>query len=273
MAELLLRTVQARRFKPWPDHFPYNVPVLSALDEITFTAPVTFLVGENGSGKSTLLEALACAVGSITVGSESVLTDKTLAPLRQLAKDLKLVWSKRTRKGFFMRAEDFFGFAKRMDETQEEMQGYLEEVERDYQGRSKLAKDYARMAYASELSAMHRDYGEGVDARSHGESFLSLFQSRIVPGGLYLLDEPEVPLSPKRQLSFLVMLKSSIEQGSQFIIATHSPILMSFPGAVILSCDSGQLQPVSIEELEHFYIMRDFLNHPRLYLKNLGLID
>ncbi len=267
-----LRSIQVRRFKPWPDKFPYNVPVIASLEELAFTAPVTFLVGENGTGKSTLLEALAVAAGSITVGSASAGKDRTLEPLKELSRDFKLVWNKRTRKGFFMRSEDFFGYAREMERSREEMQAYLQEVDRDYKDRSKMAQDYARMAYASEIGAMRRDYGEGVDARSHGESYIKLFQRRFVPGGLYLLDEPEAPLSPRRQLAFLVLLKEMAEQEAQFIIATHSPVLLGYPGSVILSCDSGKLEPVQYEQLEHVLITRDFLTHRQMYLKNLGLL-
>ena len=267
-----LRSVRVEKPHPWPDIFPYNIPVLASLEEVSFLTPVTFLVGENGSGKSTLLEVIACAAGSITVGSAETRRDRTLDPMRAVAKDLRLVWNRRTRKGFFMRSEDFFGFARRMDQARAEMQGYLREVDETYKDRSKLAQNMARLAYQRELGDMESRYGEGVDARSHGESYLNLFQNRFVPGGLYLLDEPEAPLSPKRQLSFLVLLKEMLEQEGQFIIVTHSPILMSFPGATILSCDSGQLKPVKYEELEHVTITRDFLQHTSLYLRELGLI-
>jgi predicted ATPase len=268
-----LRSIQVRKFKPWPDRFPYTIPVIAGLEEVAFTTPVTFLVGENGSGKSTLLEAIACAAGSITVGSEGVERDKTLAEMRILARDLRLVWNKRTRKGFFMRSEDFFGFARRMDKTREEMKQSLEEVDQEYKNRSEFAKVQARMTYLHELGEMESRYGEGVDARSHGESYLNLFHGRFVPGGLYLLDEPEAPLSPKRQLSFLVLLKEMVEKQGQFIIATHSPILMGFPGAVILSCDSGRLEQVRYEDLEHVYITKGFLEHPNIYLRELGILD
>ena len=269
---LHLRSIETRKFKPWPDQFPYNVPVIRTLEKLDFQAPVTFLVGENGSGKSTLLETIACAAGSITVGSEGVERDRTLSALRALAKDLRMVWSKRTRKGFFMRSEDFFGFARRMDKTREDMEQSLEEVQREYKDRSEYAKGLASMAYQRELSEMKARYGESVDARSHGESYLNLFQGRFVPGGLYLLDEPEAPLSPKRQLSFLVLLKEMVDKEGQFIIATHSPILMGFPGAVILNCDSGKLEQVQYEDLEHVYITRGFLEHPNIYLRELGLL-
>ncbi len=268
---VFLRSIRVSREKPWPERFPFNVPLLASLEEITFSTPVTFLVGENGSGKSTLLESIACVVGSITVGSASVGKDPTLAAIRQMIFDFRLTWNRRTRKGFFMRSEDFFGYARQMDQTRAEMEGYLEEIDRDYQGRSQTAVDYARSPYQNELSGMQRRYGEGVDARSHGESYLNLFQARFVPGGLYLLDEPEAPLSPKRQLSFMVLLQSMVAQQAQFIIATHSPILMGFPGASIYNCDSGRLAAVQYEDLEHVYITRDFLNHPKMYLRNLGL--
>lgn len=267
-----LRSVQVKKLRPWPDCFPYNVPVLSSLEEVQFTMPVTFLVGENGSGKSTFLEAIACAAGSITVGSNETRRDRTLDPLHKLAKDFKLVWNKRTSKGFFMRSEDFFGFARRMDQTRAEMETYLREVDQEYKNRSKLAQDLARMAYQRELGEMEKRYGDSVDARSHGESYLNLFQNRFVPGGLYLLDEPEAPLSPKRQLSFMVLLKEMVDREGQFIIATHSPILMSFPGATIFSCDSGRLEPVSYDEIEHVTITRDFLMHTGLYLRELRII-
>ena len=249
--------------------FPFNVPVIRALQEIQFTAPVTFFVGENGSGKSTLMETIACAAGSVTVGSESVKTDPSLAHVRGLADHLRLTWTKRTHKGFFLRAEDFFGYAKQMAQTRRELEDDLKKVDSEYAGRSKLAKDLAKLPHANELHAIKKRYGEGLDSRSHGESFLALFQSRFVPNGLYLLDEPEAPLSPIRQLAFLSALKQMIAEDSQFIIATHSPIIMAFPDAEILSFDNGKIRKVNYDELEHVTLTRAFLNDPEAYLRYL----
>jgi predicted ATPase len=249
--------------------FPFNIPVIQSLQEIKFTSPVTFFVGENGSGKSTVMEALACAVESITVGSESVKTDKTLAPIRKLAKYFKLTWSKQTRKGFFLRAEDFFGYARSMRQTREEMEQEIANVERDYQGRSKLATDLAKSAYTGQLAAMKNRYGKDLDNYSHGEAFLTLFQARFVPSGLYLLDEPEAALSPTRQLTFISALKQMIEQESQFIIATHSPIILAFPNAQILQFKDGAIQEVKYNELEHVNLTRDFLASPEKFLRHL----
>ncbi|MCA9971103.1 MAG: AAA family ATPase, partial [Anaerolineales bacterium] len=138
-----------------------------------------------------------------------------------------------------------------------------------YADRSAHARGLARMPFAGELQAMRGQYGRAIDTYSHGESFLELFQQRLRPGGLYLLDEPEAPLSPLRQLSLLSLLKTAVAEGSQFLIATHSPILMAFPDAAILSFDAAPLQPVAYEELEHVTLTRDFLNDPAAFLRHL----
>jgi len=263
-----LRSIQKKEIRG-ADVFPFNVPVIQALNEIDFRAPVTFFVGENGSGKSTLMEAIACAIGSVTVGSQSVNTDPSLEQMRKLAQYLRLVWTKRTHKGFFLRAEDFFGYAKQIAQTRQELESDLNNVDRDYVGRSQLAKDLAKLPYRNEVGALKRRYGDGLDARSHGEGFMALFQSRFVSGGLYLLDEPEAPLSPLRQLSFLSALKQMITEDAQFIIATHSPIILAFPEAQILSFSDGEIRKVNYDELEHVTLTREFLSNPDAYLRNL----
>src|SRR5690606_2953579 len=174
----------------------------------------------------------------------------------------KLAWTKRTRKGFFLRAEDFFGYARSMRETREELELELENIELEYKGRSKLAKDLARSAYTGQLSAMQNRYGKDLDNYSHGEAFLTLFQDRFVPGGLYLLDEPEAALSRTRQLTFISALKQMIDQASQFIIATHSPIILAFPNAQVLQFKDGAIKEVKYNELEHVNLTRDFLSNP-----------
>jgi predicted ATPase len=267
---LHLKSISIRQFDgEISAHFPFTLPVLRSLQEILFDSPVTFLVGENGSGKSTILEAIACAIGSTTVGAESVKTDKTLIQARQLAKYFKLSWGRRTHRGFFLRAEDFFGYVKQLAQTREELESDLAAVDKDYEGRSMLAISLARSPYLRELHGLQEKYGSGLDCRSHGESFMALFQSRFVPDGLYLLDEPEAPLSPVRQLAFISELKRMVEEKSQFIIATHSPIIMAFPGAMILSFDYGDVTKVAYEDLEHVTLMKSFLNNPESFLRRL----
>ena len=165
-----LKSISVREFGSRDtDSFPFTLEIVKSLREIQFTSAVTFFVGENGSGKSTVLETIACAAESITVGSESVRTDKSLAPLRKLAQYFRLAWTKRTRKGFFLRAEDFFGYAKSMRQTKEEFQQELQNVKEEYKGRSKYAEVLASMPYQGQLAEMQRRYGDGLDSRSHGE--------------------------------------------------------------------------------------------------------
>jgi predicted ATPase len=264
-----LREIQLRDGETRPETFPFDLPFVRQWETVLFDQPVTLLVGENGSGKSTLLEGLAAAAEMVTVGSGSAHRDPSLSHIHPFAKWLRLVWNKRTRKGFFLRAEDFFGYVRQQAHTRQEMEQELERVEREYQDRSKQAQGLARMPFAGQLADMRQRYGAGLDARSHGESFMDLFQSRFVPGGLYLLDEPEAPLSPLRQLALISAIKEMVEQESQFIIATHSPILMAFPGAEILSFDELPILPVRYESIEHVRLLRDFLNDPDAFLRHL----
>jgi predicted ATPase len=251
------------------DHFPFNIPAISALEELRFSTPVTLLVGENGSGKSTLLEAIACAVGSITIGSESVGGDQTLESVRELADHLQLIWNKRTHKGFFLRAEDFFGYAKHIAKMRDDLEEERKRQEVNYRDRSRLANDLAQMPYRNELKQLDQRYGGGLDKQSHGESFLLLFQSRFVPGGLYLLDEPEAPLSPISQLAFMAMVKDMLLRDAQFIIATHSPMIMAYPGATLLNFDQTPVATIKYKELEYVNLLKDFLNNPQSFLKHL----
>jgi len=249
--------------------YPFSLPVFQEFNGIEFTAPVSFFVGENGSGKSTLLETIACAIDSVVVGSESLKSDKTLGAVQHLSRFLKLSWQKRTRKGFFLRAEDFFGYTKNMARMRQELEEEIRAVEIEYKDRSNYAADLARSPHIGQLDALTHRYGDGLEHHSHGEAFLALFQSRFVPGGLYLLDEPEAPLSPLRQLGLISILKNMIEQDSQFIIATHSPILMAFPDATLFNFEQDTIQQVAYDDLEHVNLMRSFLDDPQAYLRQL----
>ena len=250
--------------------FPFSVAVIRALASLPFTSSVTFFVGENGSGKSTLLEGIATAARLPAVGSADMTADVTLGAQRELGDALRLVWTRRTQKGFFLRAEDFFGFAKRISTMRAEFLQRIADLDLDYADRSAGAKALAMMPARRSLAEMERRYGTNLDANSHGQSFLKLFESRFVPGGLYLLDEPEAPLSPQSQLALMVMIQDMIAQDAQFIIATHSPILTAFPGATIYSFDTAPAVAVAYDELEFVTLTRDFLNAPARYLRALG---
>jgi predicted ATPase len=250
--------------------FPFSVPAIATLEPLDLSAPVTFFVGENGSGKSTLLEGIAAAARLPSVGAHDLDRDGTLAAQRSLARALQLVWAKRTHRGFFLRAEDFFGFQRRVATDRVEFERQLGALDREYADRTAYAKGLAALPLRRSLAEMEQRYGKDPDARSHGQAFLNLFQQRFVPDGLYLLDEPEAPLSPQNQLGLLALLLDMVRTDAQFIIATHSPILLAFPDAVLYSFDRLPVRAVAYDDLEHVTLTRDFLNDPRAFLRRLG---
>ena len=263
-----LRSVRRR---PGGDErrFPFSVPAIRSLEGLDLHGPVTFFVGENGSGKSTVLEAIAAAARLPTVGSDEVQADGTLSAQRELADALQLVWSRRTKRGFFLRAEDFFGFTKRLAVMRAELLARLAEIEVEYADRSAYAKGLASGPVRASIGALESRYGVDLDANSHGQSFLHLFRSRFVPGGLYLLDEPEAPLSPQSQLGLMAMMADMVAEDAQFIIATHSPMLLAYPGARIVSFDEIPVRAVEYADLESVRLVREFLAAPDRYLRGI----
>jgi predicted ATPase len=241
--------------------YPFSVPALSSFSGMDFTTPVTFFVGENGSGKSTLLEAIALRAKLPPATGVPLEHYETLESVRPLALVLRLGWQPRTRVGFFLRAEDFFNFASGMRRRAESMDEMAERFGDDPRVRGYMF---------AQKQAITTRYGEDLHAVSHGEGFLKFFQSRCVPGGLYLIDEPEAALSPQRQLAFLSLVKSLVEEGdAQFIIATHSPLLLAYPGARILSFDDGALVETAYGDLSHVTLTKNSLENPERYLRHL----
>ncbi len=210
---------------------PFNLMAFSQGIDLELRSPVTFLVGENGSGKSTLLEAIAEACGFNPEGGNRDHHYATYGERSPLARALRLSWLPKVTEGFFLRAESFFNFAT-----------YIEQV-------SNL------LPYG----------GKSLHEQSHGEAFLALFEHRFEQG-IYLLDEPEAALSPQRQLTFLRILHDLEQSGhAQFLIATHSPILLSYPGAALYSLDGDAIRPIAYRDTEHYRLTRDFLNAPERY--------
>lgn len=211
--------------------YPYNIPAVRDMEKLSFHPDVTFLVGENGTGKSTLLEGIALALGFSPEGGTKNFQLSTTASTSELHRALRLKRGfRRPKDGYFLRAESFFNVATYMDEV-----GYLD----GYGGKS-----------------LHQ--------RSHGEAFMSLLTHKFRGEGLYLLDEPEAALSPSRQLAALSAIHELVQDDSQFIIATHSPILLSYPRAQIWQFDADGLSEVAYEDTDSFAVSRDFLNnYPR----------
>jgi predicted ATPase len=240
--------------------YPYSLRVIRTLVSLDVNVGVTFFVGENGSGKSTLLEGIAAAAELPALGSADVAFDDTLTSARQLAAGLRLAWSRRSRQGFFLRAEDFFGYHKaqaRIDaRIAREMSEGPVRGDEPIVGGAPIHSDERQAAR----------FISRYDSRSHGESFMDVLTKRVRPGGLYVLDEPETPLSPRRQIALLDVLRRAAKAGAQFIVATHSPILLACPRARIYSFDEAPIAEVEYGELEHVRVTRDFLNDPERFV-------
>lgn len=244
--------------------FPFAVPTIRTLPTLDLNVPVTLFVGENGSGKSTLLEAIATAAELPALGTSETSVDATLSAQRRLGAALRLAWRPRSRKGFFLRAEDYFGHLRAQARIEARILREKAEVRGERFDHALAASGGEHVDEALAAHHLHQ-----YDARSHGESFLELFSSRVHPRGLYLLDEPEAPLSPKRQLELLRLIVRAAGDGAQLVIATHSPILLACPGARIWSFDEAPIRTVAYADLEHVTVMRTFLEDPAWYVRRL----
>ncbi|MHB1500515.1 MAG: AAA family ATPase [Candidatus Dormibacteria bacterium] len=214
-----------------PEEYPFAIAAIRQLTELTLGSPVTYLVGENGSGKSTLLEAIASAAGLNPEGGSRNLNFETRRSHSSLDEHLRLTWHSRPRSWFFLRAESFYNVATAYESLPEPITGYHE--------------------------------------RSHRELFLRAIQSHFRGDGLYLLDEPESALSLVGQLQLMAVIHRLQAVHSQFLIATHSPILMAFPGAEILEMSESGIHQVDYRESEQYRLTRSFLEDPDNFLRHL----
>jgi predicted ATPase len=244
-AEHYVLAVRLRRDKVSSfDKYPFSLPVIRHLDTLELHPAVTFLVGENGSGKSTLMEALAVAWGFNPEGGTKNFRFQTRGSHSPLHEYLRLIKSaQRARDGFFLRAESLFNLASEIEHLDAE---------------------------PSFSPPIINSYGyRSLHEQSHGESFFAVMMHRFGGHGFYVLDEPEAALSPSRQLAMICRIHQLVLAHSQFVIATHSPILMAYPNAWIYQIGNDGLQRVSLEETEHYAVARRFLNDPHQQLATL----
>ena len=240
--------LRAVRCRPIPDAlvaaYAFVLPAVRAVEELALHPAVNFFVGENGSGKSTVLEAIAVAAGFNAEGGSRNFRFSTRQTVSQLSDHIYLERNvPRESTGYFLRAESFYNLATEIDRLDEE--GGPGRPVRDSYG------------------------GQSLHEQSHGESFWALFMHRLTPKGLYLFDEPEAALSPSRQLAFLVRLHELVNEGCQFIIVTHAPILLAYPNAQLWRFDETGITPTTLEETDHFQITKRMLNDTGGMLRRL----
>lgn len=241
-------TLLRDRVESW-EKYPFSVPAIRNFTELSLHGRVCFFTGENGTGKSTLLEAIAVHYGFGAEGGNRNLkanTTESNGSIDPLVRTLRLSFNIRTGKGHFLRAESFFNTATLIDRLDSEPADFSPRIISSYGGRS-------------------------LHERSHGETFLTLLECKFRSDGLFLLDEPEAALSPQRQLSFLLLVHDVLKKfkDAQFIISTHSPILLGFPGAQIVSFDGERLTEIAFEETSPAQIVSRFLNCHKAFLEEL----
>lgn len=212
--------------------YPYCLPVIKNLMSLEFHPKVTFIVGENGTGKSTILEAIATAFGFNPEGGTINFNFTSMDTHSELYNNIKLIKGvKKPENGFFLRAESFYNLATNIDELDREVPG--------------LISSYG---------------GKSLHNQSHGESFFSVLMNRFGGKGLYILDEPEAALSPARQMAMISRIHKLVEEKSQFIIATHSPIIMAYPNSIIYEIKDN-IEVREYEDTEHYQLMKSFINN------------
>jgi len=226
---------------PEVDYYPFNLEIIRRTSGLTFQKPVTYFIGENGTGKSTLLQAIALKCGIYIWQGCSRMRYEVSPYEKMLNRVIKVVWTNSKVPGSYFDSQLFRNFTQLLDEWAVDDPGVL-----DYFG------------------------GKSLITQSHGQSLMAFFQSRFKLKGLYFLDEPETALSPKSQLTLLKLLKDMGEAGkAQFIIATHSPILLACPGAEIFSFDSIPVETITYEDTQYYQIYKSFMENPSRYLKEL----
>jgi len=235
------------RVEDWKS-YPFSVPAISSLDELALRSRICFFAGENGTGKSTLLEAIAVHYGfGREGGTRNFMNDSTESnhSVDPLVRVLRLSFDKRTGAGYFLRAESFFNTVTHMDNLDKEPTS------------------------SPPISAFYG--GRSLYTRSHGETFFKLLELKFQRNGLFLLDEPEAALSPQRQLAFLVLIHDVLQKhkDAQFIISTHSPVLLGYPKAQIVSFDEGPLHQIEYEETAPMQIVQRFVNQRESFLEEL----
>lgn len=246
--------------------FPFSVPAVRHGKNIAIDNRITIFTGDNGTGKSTLLESIAMRMNTPLIG-DHIGKRPDFNAARLLQSYLQLEQVRKPLNGFFFRAEDFGDYIYKLKQQKNSSNAFLDDM------RGEVADgvlDKMSESMHTLLHMMRNDYGENLLELSHGEAYLKIIQTKISDNGIYLLDEPEAALSPQKQLSLISFILEALKsKNSQFIVATHSPIIMGVPGALLYEISEDEIRQTAYEDTEHYRITHSFLNNPAAYLRHL----
>jgi predicted ATPase len=248
--------------------YPFSTPIIRNLTELDLNHNLIIFIGENGSGKSTLLELIALKLSLQRISMDLTYSDPEFKDLKKAINSFNIDYLVKP-KGFFFRSEDFISYIRFLNEAKTEAESELKRINHEYQNKSGFSKALASMPHKRTISDIENMYQRSLYKQSHGESYLDFFKSRLRTNSLYLLDEAEVPLSFQNQLTLMVLIKEAVADGCQFIISTHSPVLMSIPDSCIYDFNHEVLERVNYEDIDSVNQLRHFLNDKEQYLRYL----
>ncbi len=249
--------------------YPFSVPALRREQIIAFERPVTVFIGENGCGKSTLLDLIAAKTALYRITKEDKIRRENDTLFRAAAKTIGVEFHLLKPSGFYFSAEDFTSYIHSLAQEKELAKEELARVQREYGSRSDYARMMASAPFSRTLGEIEGMYQKDLLTASHGESYLDFFASRLRKDQLYLLDEPETPLSIQNQLTLIAMIDQAVADGCQFILATHSPILMGIPDADLWEFVEDRLEPTTFAQVESVNLLRQYLHDPTPFFHHL----
>lgn len=245
--------------------YPYSLPWIKTIQTLPLNNEVTIITGDNGCGKSTLMNLIASSLNLYRINSNEL----PMKSLKETSNMMKPLYTNARTQGFFFEAEAFITYLHYLVKEKNEAENELKRVDAEYKNRSDYAKMMAKVPHQKSLYELDNLYEYDITKRSHGEAYLDFFASRLKPNQIYLLDEPETPLSSQNQLTLLAMIKDAVQNNCQFIIATHSPIIMAYPKALLYQVSDFGIHQTDYQDIESVSLLKQFLNAPDQFLRHL----
>ncbi len=266
---IYLRAIKRSEIEMATEMYPLNLPQIAEIERLEFTNPVTLIAGDNGSGKTTLIELISALTNAVRIGDTRA-SRRAHDNFASSSRAFRAEFTLKPKRSFFFLAEDFTRYIDAREDMIREEMLEMERIQRDYDGRSGYAKSLAALPHASGLYEMKHMYSDELSQQSHGEGYIDFFGSRLTEKGLYLMDEPEGALSYFNQYVLMNMIADAVNRNCQFIISTHSPVLLAYPNATLYTFEENHIKESSFQKLENINFLKDFLTEPARFLRRLG---